>query len=394
MTMASLHKDPRGKSPFYYCAYSRADGVRAFRSTGKTKKDEAWIICQSFVEMEGKVAEGSPSADQLMKVVNATLQRLGQDPVQRPSAKIWFARWLATEKGAVADSTLERYRQVTQSFLDCLGSKQNVRLSAITTEDVTKFRDKLLAEGRSPQTVNLTVRKILKRPFKVALDEGIIDRNPIAAVRHLRGSTAEKGTFSAEQVTKLVAAATGDWKGLILTAFYTGGRLKDLATLKQENVDLVEKTLTFTQNKTEGKSSKATVKIPLHPELEEYLLSRSSSDSLKAPLFPELYNKPGAGKSGMSMAFKRIMTRARIDGGLIRERLGAAGRNLSALSFHSLRHSFNSALANSGVSQELRQKLTGHASEAMNALYTHHELETLRNAVQSLPRLPKNESKT
>ena len=74
---------------------------------------------------------------------------------------------------------------------------------------------------------------------------------------------------------------------------------------------------------------------------------------------------------------------------VLRERLGTAGRNLSALSFHSLRHSFNSALANSGVSQELRQKLTGHASVEMNRLYTHTELETLRNAVVSLPRLPK-----
>jgi integrase len=83
------------------------------------------------------------------------------------------------------------------------------------------------------------------------------------------------------------------------------------------------------------------------------------------------------------------MQRAGIDGGIIRERRGAAGRSVSALSFHSLRHSFNSALANAGVSQELRQKLTGHASEAMNTLYTHHELQTIRNAVASISRLPK-----
>jgi integrase len=89
------------------------------------------------------------------------------------------------------------------------------------------------------------------------------------------------------------------------------------------------------------------------------------------------------------MAFKRIMVGAGIDGGVLRERLGAAGRNLSALSFHSLRHSFNSAMANANVPLEIRQKLTGHASESMNAIYTHTELETLRSAVTSLPRLPK-----
>ena len=90
------------------------------------------------------------------------------------------------------------------------------------------------------------------------------------------------------------------------------------------------------------------------------------------------------------MAFKRIMAKAGIDAGVIRERTGTAGRSVSALSFHSLRHSFNSALANAGVSQELRQKLTGHASADMNAIYTHHELETIRTAIKTLPRLPKS----
>lgn len=388
--MASLHKDPREKSPFWYCAYRLADGRRAFRSTGKTKKDDAWIVCQALVEMEGKVAEGEASADQLMKVVNATLKRLGKDPIERPSARKWFKRWLDIEKGAVSESTLVRYTQITESFLESLGSKGDVRLSAITTDDVTKFRDELLSGGRTPQTVNQTIRKILKRPFKVALDEGVIDRNPVGAVRLLRGETAEKGVFTPEDVQKLLVAAKNDWKGLILAGFYTGGRLRDLSQLKWSNVDLTEKTVTFWQKKTEGKTAKAKVKIPLHPELEEYLILHAGVDNPAAPVFPDLFGKHGPGKSGLSMAFKRIMEQAGVAAGVMREKQGAAGRNLSARSFHSLRHSFNSALANAGVSQELRQKLTGHASEAMNALYTHHELETIRGAVVSLPRLPKN----
>jgi hypothetical protein len=145
--VASLHKDPRQKSPFWYCAYRLADGRRAFRSTGKTKKDEAWIICQTFVEMEGSVAEGEASASQLLKVANAALKRLGRDPIERPSARKWFERWLATEKGAVSESTLERYTQIAKNFLESLGSKSGVRLSSITTDDVTKFRDELLEGG-------------------------------------------------------------------------------------------------------------------------------------------------------------------------------------------------------------------------------------------------------
>lgn len=38
--------------------------------------------------------------------------------------------------------------------------------------------------------------------------------------------------------------------------------------------------------------------------------------------------------------------------------------------FHSLRHSFNSAMANAGVSEELRTKLTGRATQAAQEVYS------------------------
>jgi len=79
------------------------------------------------------------------------------------------------------------------------------------------------------------------------------------------------------------------------------------------------------------------------------------------------------------------MEKARIEGKTTRP--AAGGRGLSNLTFHSLRHSFNSAMANAGVSQEIRQKLTGHVSAEVNAHYTHHELEPLRAAIACIPTL-------
>jgi integrase len=118
------------------------------------------------------------------------------------------------------------------------------------------------------------------------------------------------------------------------------------------------------------------------------LLSRNTSDDPQAFLFPSLAGKSGGGKSGLSMAFKRIMEQAEVEAGVARLSSGAKGRSFSLRSFHSLRHSFISALANSGVSSELRRRLSGHASEEMHAVYTHHELETIRQAVSAIPRLP------
>ena len=62
-------------------------------------------------------------------------------------------------------------------------------------------------------------------------------------------------------------------------------------------------------------------------------------------------------------------------------------RKFSTLSFHSLRHSFTSALANAGVAPDLRMKLTGHLTADVHARYSHHDLETLKAAVAVLPGL-------
>jgi hypothetical protein len=44
-------------------------------------------------------------------------------------------------------------------------------------------------------------------------------------------------------------------------------------------------------------------------------------------------------------------------------------------------------MANAGISQEIRMKLTGHSSADINRGYTHHELEPLRKAVGVIPSL-------
>jgi integrase len=94
----------------------------------------------------------------------------------------------------------------------------------------------------------------------------------------------------------------------------------------------------------------------------------------------------GAGKSGLSSQFKRIMERAKIGGRILRAATGQ-GRKQSSLSFHSLRHSFVSELANAGVAPGLRQKLAGHTDSKSHARYSHHEIDAMRAAVVHLPSL-------
>lgn len=195
----------------------------------------------------------------------------------------------------------------------------------------------------------------------------------------------EKDVFTPEQIGALVAEAQGDWKGAIIAGYYTGLRLKDVTELRWESVDPGLTKLELVPRKTRRKKKNRKVVLPIHPVFAQWLKKQTRGIG-KAPVFPTLAGKSGGGKSGLSMQFKRIMERANIQGRILRERKGE-GRSQSSLSFHSLRHSFNSALANADVAQEIRQKLTGHASAAMNEVYTHTELEPLRRAIAKLPRI-------
>jgi integrase len=381
--MASLHRHQR--SPFWYCAYRLADGRRSFKSTECIDRKEAKKVCEALAHAEEIAGRGDATRDRLVALFNETLERLGYEKIASTTVQEWFDRWLLTQTGAVSSGTLTKYSQIARDFLASLGPRAKARVESITDSDVTRFRDQLLAQGLSPSTVNMTMT-VLKQAFKQASDQGLITRNPVAPIRSQRGAKAERGTFSAEQVARLVQAAEGDWKGMILAGYYTGVRVTDLSRLTWANVDLSEKFILFTQQKT-GKK----IKIPIHPALETHLLILPSTDSPKAPLFPTLHGKAAGGSTGLSKGFRGVMTKAGILSGLIRERKGDIGRNLSALSFHSLRHSFNQELLKAGVPQEKRMLLTGHSSAKMNAGYSHDDLKGLYAQVAKVPSLPKVE---
>jgi integrase len=104
---------------------------------------------------------------------------------------------------------------------------------------------------------------------------------------------------------------------------------------------------------------------------------------LNKTIFPQHWVVRG-GAHGLSESFNRIVKRAQIDS----QRIKGKGKiHFNRLTFHSLRHSFNSTMAEAGVSQETRMKLTGHSSILMNDRYTHTSLKPLEEAVSKLPSL-------
>jgi integrase len=124
-------------------------------------------------------------------------------------------------------------------------------------------------------------------------------------------------------------------------------------------------------------------------DLEEFLIAHPVGKRDTDPVFPSLAKLSAGGNRGGSRLFQRIMKDAGLESGSLRGAAGEAGRAVAERSFHSLRHSYITALSSAGVAVEIRQKLVGHSSAEQNLHYTHAELATLRTAVESLPRISK-----
>jgi integrase len=376
--MASIGKYDKN-SPFWYAAFTDPLGRRLKKSTEQTSKSKAWKVARTWEKASEEAAQLRLTEVRAREVISELMRSVGGESLRVFTVEQWFEHFVKGKKKSRAVGTGKRHAQTMREFMEFLGPRAKLNIAAITSRDIASFRDRRHALGLAPATVNLDVA-ILSSAFNGALRQGHITVNPCLAIEPLKNKPPRKGVFSPEQVAALLKAAEGDWCGLIMVAFYTGQRLVDCANLRWRNIDLLGdiKTIRFQVRKSDSE-----VVTVIHPALEDYLLSLPAAKTDDAFVFPTLAERSTARLSNL---FRRIMEKARIEHRVIREKSGA-GRCVNALSFHSLRHSFSSILANAGVSEELRMTIVGHASRDMQQKYTHHELARLRDAISVLPTL-------
>jgi integrase len=377
--MASVGKYDKS-SPFWYAAFTDPLGRRLKKSTGQTSKSRALEVARTWEKASEEATQLRLTEARAREVISELMRSVGGESLTVFTVEAWFGHFVNQKKKSRAAATGRRHAQTMWDFVEYLGPKARLNIAAITPKDIAEFRDRRQALGLAPATVNLDII-ILSAAFNGALRQGHVSVNPCLAIDPLKDKKQRKHVFTPEQVTALVKAVEGDWRGLILAAFYTGARLSDVANLRWSNIDLVSaiKTIRFFPRKGGGE-----VVTVIHPALEDYLLSMPTPNSDDEYLFPSLAQR-NAGT--LSNWFRKIMDQAHIEHREVRKRIAKGGRSVSALSFHSLRHSFTSALANAGVAEELRMALTGHVTRDIHRTYTHHELEALRDAVSVLPRI-------
>jgi integrase len=373
--MASLWKHP--KSKFWTACYTDKDGKQVKRSTKQTKRAKAYAIALEFERAEQQARWGTVSALQIQKVFNDLVEKTTGDTIMTPSVEKYLMDWLTNVKAKNSEATAERYHHTVDLFLKHLEDKKQLPMTGITSAHIEDFLGWRLKQNVAPKTAIVDI-KTLSIAFHRAERYGVILKNPVTAVDLPKPVASEREIFTHEEVAKLLDTVgfKSEWFTLILMGYFTGARLGDCARMKWTNVSFRDHMLTYEQTKT-GKE----VRVPLGEDLYMHLnFKREFIDG--DYICPELAERGGGGKHGLSESFNRIVKRAKIDPLNVQ---GKGKQKFNRLTFHSLRHSFNSALANAGVSQEIRMKLTGHSSMAMNDRYTHHALKPLEQAISVLP---------
>src|SRR4051812_18223661 len=91
--MASVHKDPRGRSPFWYAAFTLPNAQRTLRSTKQKSRRLALETALAWERAAMLGRSGQLTAAQSIKVLNDVLEKCGQERMNLQSVAEFFAHW-------------------------------------------------------------------------------------------------------------------------------------------------------------------------------------------------------------------------------------------------------------------------------------------------------------
>lgn len=388
--MASVKQFP-GSANWFAC-YRLPNGKRVQRSTGSADKAAAMQMAIGY-EKAALAAASNQWGNEGAKKFLAELSAItGVKIASREPVTDFLHRWLTTRRAALTEGSVMRYDSILTAFLGHLGP--NAVVGDVTTGQIAAHRDKLIADGLSPTTVNKSLM-VLGQVFAEAQTQGLIDRNPARGL-NVKGAAKRRQhrrAFTFEQFKQLVAALDPeredsgwmhkelrrDWQLFVLLAGYTGGRQQELARLRWEQVDLRKGVLTLARSKTGD-----THWLPIHSALRSALEAtpKEARTGFVLPLLAERQRRH------ISNDFRRlILPRIGIEQPFAVREAQTQGRTLAPYSIHSLRHSLATWLAAAGIEESMRMRLIGHEDAEINRGYTHANAEQVAAAMAKVPGL-------
>ncbi len=233
--------------------------------------------------------------------------------------------------------------------------------------------------------------RTLKAAFNKAVDWSYISVNPFVKVKLQKKQTLPPMFIEKNQLDKIVGYAEPEIvRDVITLAYYTGLRLDEIVNLKWKNIKLDSKLIVVGDEEfvTKGKKQRF---VPICDEVHFVLnkikgLSDINNMSYANVEGPREVEKKESLHGVKTYVFGKT-DGSRYTGDYFSKRFKKACRAAGmdeGIHFHSLRHSFASNLVQKGVSLYVVKELLGHSSIKTTEIYSHLNVESLREAVNKL----------
>ena len=347
----------KGTKTFYYFYKTKAGRQGKYRigRYGDMGVPEARKIAENLaaeVRLGGdpqaeKVEARKQHKEEKKKAVNDRLAKLGV--------------FLEEEYYPWAEAQQKRSLNHTKTLMKRnFGFLNSTHMNQITPWSIDKWQKSQLDKGIQPTTINRALSALIATLNK-AVERKVISENPLAGRKAIK--TDKKGVIrwltedEEKRLYKAISKRTGHLPVIITLLLNTGARPGEIFTLRWENVDLENKSITLEAAFTKTGQTRY---IPLNDTAFNALSNWESDGEW---VFPGMY------------ADTHIVS---IQKGW---RLTKQEAKITNLRLYDLRHSFASKLVRNGVSIYEVAELLGHSAVEMTKIYAHLDDQTLRNAV-------------
>lgn len=339
--------------------------------------------------------------DALKTAEEAVADAEKQAKSKTPIKEMWNRNpWITNTRGSterqLSENTVKDNRSQWSKFVEWTAGHKVKYAEDVNADQAKEFRDHLVRKGLSGDRTNKVVMCC-----KVMFELSGIDPGPFEGLRKRHHKAQGRRELTANELSSVCQAATGELRTLLAVGLYTGLRLGDACRLEWSEIAPDLSRIIREPSKSAYKQDSELV-IPVHVVLQT-ILSETPRAKRKGYVMPDMADTYTKSKPVVSKLITKhfadhgirvhkagtgVIDKKQKDGTV--KRIHSGKRAVVEVGFHSLRHSFVSICARQGVPLHVVQSLCGHSSPQVQRLYLHNSIEDTQKAIDSLPSITGN----
>jgi integrase/recombinase XerD len=280
-----------------------------------------------------------------------------------------YHTYLKLEKGLSENSVLAYEQDLDKLKAFC--DERGIDMAHATADDLHRFVQEVLGKVSNARSQSRILSGIHSF-YRFLVYHNYIDQDPSELLEMPKRDKHLPEVLTLEEIDRMIAAIDlsqpeGHRNRAIIEMLYGSGlRVSELTTLKLSRIYLNEGYMLI-----EGKGSKQRL-VPVSPVAIEWF-GYWLHDRALLDVKPDFVDYAFLNRYGRGLTRAMIFT--------IVKRLAAEAGIRKTISPHTLRHSFATHLLQNGADLRLIQQMLGHESITTTEIYTHLDIQDLREAV-------------